>query len=266
METAQYPTEIITLQANDKDAELTAYDRLIGFHQVSYHLIGSNTGSFAIDNQTGLLQIAPGRTLDREKQSQIVLTVSAEDAPGKPSEKRITTVEVIVDILDVNDNPPTFSQKSYSAVIPENSDLNALVANLSASDPDEGPGGEIRFEMLDEGDANGLFKINVNTGEIRTKKSLTGKGRSEPYELVIRAQDNGDQVAKQKSLYTDVPLVLFIGDVSSNDGIPVFVSPKVGQIANISEVSTSPNLPKVKSIHFCDHFSFNYIKTQLYRH
>lgn len=236
METAQYPTEIITVQAIDKDAVLTDYDRLIGLNSVSYHLIGSNAGSFIINNETGLLQIAPGQTLDREKQSQIILTVSAEDAPGKPSEKRKTTVEVIVDILDVNDNPPSFSQKSYSAVIPENSDLNALVANLSASDPDEGPGGEIRFEILDEGDANGLFKINVNTGEIRTKKSLTGKGRSEPYELIIRAQDNGDQVAKQKSLYTDVPLVLFIGDVSSNDGIPVFVSPKVGQIANISEV------------------------------
>lgn len=102
--------------------------------------------------------------------------------------------------------------------------------------------------MLDEGDANGLFKINVNTGEIRTKKSLTGKGRSEPYELIIRAQDNGDQVAKQKSLYTDVPLVLFIGDVSSNDGIPVFVSPKVGQIANISEVSKIFFLNKIIKI------------------
>lgn len=236
METALYPTELITVHANDKDAELTDYDRIIGFNSVSYHLIGSNAGSFTINNNTGLLQIAPGQTLDREKQSKIVLTVSAEDAPGKPSEKRKATVEVIIDVLDVNDNPPMFSQKSYSAVIPENSNVNALVANLSASDPDEGPGGEIRFELLDEGDANGLFKINVNTGEIRTKKSLTGKGRSEPYELSIRAQDNGDQVAKQKSLYTDVALVVFIGDVSSNDGIPVFISPKVGQIANISEV------------------------------
>lgn len=237
METAQYPTEIITVHANDKDAILTDFDRVIGFSSISYHLIGSNSGSFVINNQTGLIQIAPGQTLDREKQSTIHLIVSAEDSPGKPSEKRKSTTEIVITILDVNDNPPTFSQKTYSAVIPENSDLNSLVANLSASDPDEGPGGEIRFELLDEGDANGLFKINVNTGEIRTKKSLTGKGRSEPYELVVRAQDNGDQLAKQKSLYSDVPFVLFIGDVSSNDGIPIFVSPKVGQIADISEVS-----------------------------
>ncbi len=138
METAQFPTEILTVQATDKDAELSDYDRIIGFHSVSYHLIGSNAGSFIIDNSTGLLQIAPGQTLDREKQSKIILTVSAEDAPGKPSERRKTSVEVIIDVLDVNDNPPMFTQKSYSAVIPENSDLNALVANLSASDPDEG--------------------------------------------------------------------------------------------------------------------------------
>lgn len=237
METAQYPAELLTVQATDKDAELSDFDRIIGFHSVSYHLIGSNAGSFVIDNRTGVIQIAPGQSLDREKQNKIILTVSAEDAPGKPSDRRKTTAEIVIDVLDVNDNAPMFSQKSYSAVTPENAQLNALVANLSATDPDEGPGGEIRYEILDEGDANGLFKINVNTGEIRTKKSLTGKGRSEPYELIVRAQDNGDQVAKQKSLYTDVPLALFIGDVSSNDGIPVFVSPKVGQVANISEVS-----------------------------
>lgn len=247
METALYPTEIITVHADDKDAVLTDFDRLIGFNSVSYHLVGTNSGSFVINNLTGVVQIAPGQSLDRERQSTIILTVSAEDSPGKPSEKRMSTTEIVVDVLDVNDNPPSFSQKSYSAVIPENSDLNSLVANISASDPDEGPGGEIRFELLNEGDANGLFKINVNTGEIRTKTSLTGKGRSEPYELIIRAQDNGDQVAKQKSLYTDVPLVLFIGDVSSNDGIPIFLIPKVGQIANISEVSIKFNSKNIKT-------------------
>lgn len=68
------------------------------------------------------------------------------------------------------------------------------------------------------------------TGEITTKAALTGKGRTEPYHLTIRAQDGG-------GLFTDVTLTLYIGDVSANDGVPYFIKPTVDQIASISEVS-----------------------------
>jgi hypothetical protein len=83
---------------------------------------------------------------------------------------------------------------------------------------------------------SGLFIINSKTGEIKTKSQLTGRGRSEPYEVSIRAQDNGNQIPKQQSLFADVKVLIYIGDVSSNDGIPFFISPKLGQIANVSEV------------------------------
>jgi len=78
--------------------------------------------------------------------------------------------------------------------------------------------------------------LNSKTGEIKSKAQLTGRGRSEPYEITVRAQDNGNQVPKQQSLYSDVNILLYIGDISSNDGIPFFISPKLGQTANITEV------------------------------
>ena len=84
---------------------------------------------------------------------------------------------------------------------------------------------------------SGLLTIDPQTGEIRTRVQLTGKGRSEPYELIIRAQDNGGQLPNQKSLSNHVAFTLYIGDVSANDGTPFFIAPKVGQIANITEVS-----------------------------
>jgi Cadherin domain len=160
----------------------------------------------------------------------------AEDSPGKPSDSRKSSTEVLIDILDVNDNPPTFEKLLYTAVIPENAPVNAFVVKIMASDPDEGPGGEIRYDLLNEGDANGLLSINATTGEVRTKVVLTGKGRSDPYELVIRAQDNGAQVPKQVSLFSDVNFILYIGDSNTNDGIPVFFAPKIGHIANVTEV------------------------------
>lgn len=54
--------------------------------------------------------------------------------------------------------------------------------------------------------------------------------------MIIRAQDNGSQLPKQRSLYSDVTFTLYIGDISANDGIPFFIAPKVGQIANVTEV------------------------------
>lgn len=237
VENSKYPDKVLTVRAKDMDAELTSYDRTIGYSKVIYSLTGSNAVNFIIDNETGIIQVAPDHIIDREKMAELKFTVIAEDAAGKPSETRRSTADVIVTVLDLNDVAPSFSQKSYSAVIPENAEKNTFVINISATDPDEGAGGEINYDFLNEGDAGGLLRINTKTGEIRTRTALTGKGRSEPYELMIRAQDNGGRIEKQKSLFNDVPFILFIGDVSANDGIPFFIAPKLGQIANVTEVS-----------------------------
>lgn len=233
-----YPTKVISVHATDDDIVLTEQDKRIGFNAISYSLSGPDSDYFVIDSKTGLVQISPNHTLDREKSSLIKLNVNAEDAPGKPSETRKSSSELEISVLDINDNAPMFVHKSYSAVVPENSSPNTYVVRAIATDPDEGPGGDIYYELLNEGEANGLLRINSSTGEIRTRTSLTGKGRSEPYDLVIRAQDRGDLVPKQVSLHTEVPFVLFIGDISANDGIPFFISPKVGDMANISEDAT----------------------------
>ena len=88
-----------------------------------------------------------------------------------------------------------------------------------------------------------------------SNRELTGKGRTEPYFMRIRAQDSGDP-----SLFSDVKLTLYIGDVVSNDGVPLFIRPTLDEIAYVSENSTigspvfqvvasdpdDPNLPNGK--------------------
>lgn len=256
IETAKYPEKIIEVHAIDNDAVLNDLDLKNSYNIIRYSLSGSNAMFFIIDNKTGVIQIAPNQIIDREKQPEIQLNVIAEDSPTKPLDARRSNVTVIIDVLDVNDNAPTFEQKIYTAVIPETSIINSFVINITATDPDEGPGGEIRFDFLTEGDANGLLKINPITGEIRTKDKLTGKGRSRPYDLIVRAQDNGGQLPKQESLYRDISFTLYIGDVSANDGIPYFIAPKIGQIANISEVRIYEIINIVILLHVC---MYNYI-------
>lgn len=41
-------------------------------------------------------------------------------------------------------------------MVPENVPIGISVTNVTATDPDEGLGGEIKFEFLDEGEINGM--------------------------------------------------------------------------------------------------------------
>lgn len=65
-----------------------------------------------------------------------------------------------MDVLDVNDNAPQFTMKSYIAVAAENVIVGTSVINLTATDPDEGLGGEVFYEILDEHEVKGKTKFS----------------------------------------------------------------------------------------------------------
>lgn len=83
--------------------------------------------------------------------------------PQGGAEQRSSRVLVTIDVLDVNDNAPSFEQDSYTAVIPENAPMGISVVNITATDPDEDEGGAINFEIIDEGEANGKIKVLLLT-------------------------------------------------------------------------------------------------------
>lgn len=224
---------VLNVRATDMDSSILEQEVKRGYGEVRYALTGENANMFEIDPISGNIQIAANTTLDRERQSVLRFYVVASDMPQGGAEQRSVRALVTVDILDVNDNTPSFPQESYTAVIPENAPSGISVVNITASDPDEGKGGMIHFEIIDEGEANGLFKINHTTGEIYSAHELTGKGRTEPYNMRVRAQDGGEP-----ALYSDVVLTLYIGDVVSNDGVPLFIRPTPEEMAHVAENST----------------------------
>jgi hypothetical protein len=69
--------------------------------------------------------------LDREWQAAYNLRVVARDMPrrGGPDQKSATTMVRVV-LTDVNDSPPQFTQSRYSAVVPENSPVGTLIAQV----------------------------------------------------------------------------------------------------------------------------------------
>lgn len=239
LESVKAPERILVVKATDRDATRSDVDSELGYSMVKYSLAGPSASFFTI-NGNGEIQLASNHSLDREKQSLIKLQVVAEDSLGKPSNARKSFAKIAIEVLDVNDVKPKFLNRQdnglISAVVSESAQQNTLVVNLEAYDADEGPSGEVRYEIVDDGDIRGLLQIEPTTGELKTAKFLTGRGRAEPYEIKVRATDNGSQIPKQRSLFTDQTVQIFIGDTFSNDGIPFFVSPD-------EEASVSENAP-----------------------
>ncbi|CAH0386133.1 unnamed protein product [Bemisia tabaci] len=225
VESANKGTFILKVQATDGDLPDSPY----GYGTISYSLSGEHSSLVSINNETGEIKVA-GDTIDREKMQVLRLIVTAVDTPLNREKQRRVSAPVIIEVVDINDNAPTFSSSQYSFVVLENVPLDTSVLNVSATDPDSGDGGRVEYELVDTSEAAGLFSINSQTGELKTAQQLTGKGRAESYGITIRAQDAGTP-----SLFTDVIVKVYIGDVISNDGVPSIIHPALGEVAYISE-------------------------------
>ena len=67
-------------------------------------------------------------------------------------------VTVLVTVLDANDNPPTFSQASYSTSILDNVPVGSSVLAVVATDMDTGTNAQIGYSILSG--SNGQFTID----------------------------------------------------------------------------------------------------------
>ena len=95
--------------ANTPIATIRAFDRDIGKNsEVEYILEDSQMGKFSIGRIDGVLRCVA--SLDREQKSEYSLVVTAVDG-GSP--RLSSKIDVNVQVLDVNDNTPEFSQKVY---------------------------------------------------------------------------------------------------------------------------------------------------------
>ncbi|KAL0593925.1 Protocadherin-23 [Plecturocebus cupreus] len=87
----------------------------------------SNPGTkFAIDQNTGVVVLV--KTLDFEEVTEYRLLIQISDSVHR------TEGAVIVRVLDVNDNPPVFSQEFYQATVPESIPVGYSVLTVSATD------------------------------------------------------------------------------------------------------------------------------------
>ncbi|XP_042324434.1 protocadherin Fat 4 isoform X2 [Sceloporus undulatus] len=168
------PSKIITVTAVDKDSGPNG--------QLNYEIVSGNVdNSFSIHRANG--EIRSVRPLDRENVAQYTLTIKASDR-GNPVQS--TTVQVLINVIDENDNAPKFSQ-IFSALVPENAPLGYTVTRVTTADEDIGVNAISRYSLKE---TNIPFVINPNTGDITVSRILNRED-TDRYRIRVSAHDSG---------------------------------------------------------------------------
>lgn len=162
---------------------------------------------------------AGGPNWDREQISRHYLTVEARDDLGNGNRN---SVQLIINLDDVNDNPPVFTQTHYEVRLLENKADFETVLKIEARDADLNgtKNSDVEYSLYGEYKKN--FSVDSMTGIIKPRYPVdfeeiksTADSNTRTINLKVRARDWGTP-----SLYTDAPLTIYVQDV--NDHAPSF--------------------------------------------
>uniref|UniRef100_A0A6Q2Z885 Cadherin EGF LAG seven-pass G-type receptor 1a n=1 Tax=Esox lucius TaxID=8010 RepID=A0A6Q2Z885_ESOLU len=199
--------EVLTIRATDGDAPSNA--------NMIYKIVNEegDNAAFEIDPRNGLVKIRVRP--DRETMTQYQLIVEANDQ-GKEPGPRSATVTVYISVEDENDNYPQFSEKRYVVQVLESVAVNTKVAQVKATDQDEGNNAKVHYSLI-SGNVKGQFYIHSPTGVIDLINPLDYEMIRE-YTLRVKAQDGG-----RPPLINGTGMVV-VQVVDVNDNAPMFVS------------------------------------------
>ncbi|XP_045579940.1 protocadherin alpha-3-like [Salmo salar] len=171
---------------------LEASDVDVGKNTVSTYKLSPNE-YFSLDIHKGgesvSAELVLQKALDREKQPVIQLTLTAVDGGNPP---KSGTSEIKINVLDINDNRPIFSNSLYKTRVFENVPIGTTVINVNANDIDEGTNSEIVYSLRTKGQDHILdrFQIDSKTGTITVKGTVDFE-ESPAFEIHAQASDRG---------------------------------------------------------------------------
>uniref|UniRef100_A0A671QGE5 Cadherin domain-containing protein n=1 Tax=Sinocyclocheilus anshuiensis TaxID=1608454 RepID=A0A671QGE5_9TELE len=208
-ENSEPGTEVGIINVQDKDSGENRQIRCSVQQNVPFKLNPSVKNYFSL---------VTTKALDREKESDYNITITATDG-GSPPLSTSLTIHLL--ISDVNDNPPVFAQQSYSAYISENNKPGTSVCSVSANDPDWRQNGTVLYSLVPS-EVSGVpvssfLSINGDTGVIHAVRSFDYE-QFRNFTVNVVARDNGSP-----PLSSNVTVKVFITD--ENDNSPQILYP-----------------------------------------
>ncbi|XP_029369152.1 protocadherin alpha-3-like [Echeneis naucrates] len=179
--------------------------------------------------------VTKGR-LDRETVSHYDIRVTATDC-GEPPLSSTKTLHV--QVSDVNDNRPIFSQNPVEIYLVENNVPGASIFSIVAADSDLHENAEIKYSVIKGdgllGDVTAFLNINPDNGQISALKSFDFE-RVKTFQFYVVASDSGSP-----SLSSNVTVNVFILD--QNDNAPVILYPlsSNGSAEGVEEIPRNVN-------------------------
>ncbi|KYB28093.1 Protein dachsous-like Protein [Tribolium castaneum] len=188
---------------------------------------GNEDNIFNIDTETGVIQVHDPKNLDYELHKEIRLVVEAKTEGGPVLHGYC---EVVMQLTDINDNAPKFTQQQYSASVWEGNKKGAFVLQVVAFDDDEGHNSRIRYHFLD-GNHDNAFKIEPEFSGILKTNIVLDREIRDNYKLTVIATDEG-----VPQMTGTARIVINVVDV--NDNQPTFPPPATIKVSEATEVGT----------------------------
>nr|XP_029134886.1 protocadherin alpha-10-like [Labrus bergylta] len=179
--------------------------------------------------------VTKGR-LDREMVSHYDITITATDC-GEPP---LSTVKSLsVQVSDVNDNRPVFTQNPFELYLVENNAPGASILSVIAVDNDLDENAVITYRIVRgdglQSDATTFLNVNPENGQISALKSFDFE-TVKTFQFQVVATDSGTP-----SLSSNVTVNVFILD--QNDNAPVILYPvsSNGSAEGVEEIPRNVN-------------------------
>ncbi|NWI97735.1 PCDB4 protein, partial [Pitta sordida] len=160
-------------------------------------------------------ELRTNAALDRERTADYNITITAMDW----GTTRLSSRErIFVQISDVNDNPPEFTQEVYTMSVTENNSPMLRIGSINATDADAGKNARVNYELVrQEGKEQPDVSVNAENGDVYILRPLDYE-KVRAFEVVVRASDGGSPPLSAQAL-----LRVVVRD--ENDNTPVVLHP-----------------------------------------
>ncbi|XP_068021717.1 protocadherin beta-15-like [Melanerpes formicivorus] len=171
-------------------------------------------------------ELRTNAALDRETMAEYNISIRATDwGPRRLSSRQSLWVQV----SDVNDNAPAFSQELYSMWVTENNSPMVRIGSVQASDADAGSNARVQYALVrEEGQEQAAVSVSSESGDVYVVRSLDYE-RVRALEVWVSAADGGSPALSARAL-----LRVLVRD--ENDNAPVVLHPGAESGAGAGEL------------------------------